>query len=284
MLWGWCGPDDTYPIRLPIKAFSFQLASSLLAVKVFPMLYRVKLDVFEGPLDLLLHLVKKNEVDPSDIPVAIITDQYLAYMELLQQLDLDIAGEYLVMAATLLHLKSRMLLPADENPEEDEGEDPRAELARQLLEYQRFKEAADMLARRDQLDRDVFTRLPVRDESETESDLIYDASLGDLLDALQEVLKRAAPEVVHEVILEPVSLRERLVGILDTLRERREMLFVEAFPVGSSRLHILTTFLALLELVRTRMVSVQQEERFGPITMVLAVSTDAPMPESLEHL
>ena len=248
------------------------------------MLYRVKLDVFEGPLDLLLHLVKKNEVDPSDIPVAIITDQYLAYMELLQQLDLDIAGEYLVMAATLVHLKSRMLLPSDENPEEDEGEDPRAELARQLLEYQRFKEAAEMLASRDQLDRDVFTRLPVRDETETESDLIYDASLGDLLDALQEVLKRAAPEVVHEVILEHISLRERLVLVLDTLRERKEMLFTEAFPSGSTRLQILTTFLALLELVRTRMVSVQQEERFGPITMALAVSADAPMPESLEHL
>jgi segregation and condensation protein A len=248
------------------------------------MLYRVKLDVFEGPLDLLLHLVKKNEVDPSDIPVAIITDQYLAYMGLLQQLDLDIAGEYLVMAATLVHLKSRMLLPTDENPEEDEGEDPRADLARQLLEYQRFKEAAEMLTRRDQLDRDVFARLPVRDENETESDLIYDVSLGDLLDALQDVLKRAAPEVVHEVILEHISLRERIVAILDILRERSAMLFTEAFPADCTRLQILTTFLALLELVRTRMVSIQQEERFGPITMSLAVSTDAPLPESLEHL
>jgi segregation and condensation protein A len=248
------------------------------------MLYRVKLDVFEGPLDLLLHLVKKNEVDVSDIPVAIITDQYLGYMELLQQLDLDIAGEYLVMAATLLHLKSRMLLPADENPEEDEGEDPRAELARQLLEYQRFKEAAEQLALRDQLDRDVFARSPARDESETESDVVYDVTLGDLLDALQEVLKRAAPEVVHEVILEHISLRERIVFLLDTLRERTSMFFSEAFPPSSTRLQILTTFLAVLELVRTRMVSVLQEERFGPITMTLAVSADAPMPESLEHL
>ena len=248
------------------------------------MLYRVKLDVFEGPLDLLLHLVKKNEVDPSDIPVAIITDQYLAYMELLQELDLDIAGEYLVMAATLLHLKSRMLLPVEENPEDDEGEDPRAELARQLLEYQRFKEAAEILARRDQLDRDVFVRTPMRDETEIEVDVVYDVTLGDLLDALQDVLKRAAPEVVHEVILEHISLRERIVSILDTLRERSEMFFTEAFPANCTRLQILTTFLALLELVRTRMVSVQQEERFGPITMALAVSSDAPLPESLEHL
>src|SRR5581483_4572708 len=111
-----------------------------------------------------------------------------------------------------------------------------------------------------------------------------DASLGDLLDALQEVLKRAAPEVVHEVILEHISLRERLILVLDTLRERKEMLFTEAFPSGSTRLQILTTFLALLELVRARMVSVHQEEQFGPITMALAVSSDAPMPESLEHL
>jgi segregation and condensation protein A len=248
------------------------------------MLYRVKLGVFEGPLDLLLHLVKKNEVDLSDIPVATITDQYLAYLGLMQQLDLDVAGEYLVMAATLLHLKSRLLLPVDENAEDEEGEDPRAELARQLLEYQRFKEAAGMLARRDLLERDVFARAPMPDDTEAEGEVLYDVSLGDLLDALQDVLKRAAPEVVHQVILEHVSLRERLVGIVDTLRGRREMLFAEAFPPGSTRLQILTTFLALLELVRTHMVHIRQEERFGPITMALAVSADAPLPEALERL
>lgn len=259
-------------------------ASSLKPQVLNSRLYRVKLDIFEGPLDLLLHLVKKNEVDLSDIPVATITDQYLAYLDLLQQLDLDVAGEYLVMAATLLHLKSRLLLPGDENPEEEEGEDPRAELARQLLEYQRFKEAAEMLAHRDLLDRDVFMRAPLRDEADTEGDAVYDTSLGDLLDALQDVLKRAAPEVVHQVILEHVSMRERLVTILDILRERTEVLFTDVFPVGSTRLQILTTFLALLELVRTRMVSVQQEDRFGPITMALAVSADAPLPESLERL
>jgi segregation and condensation protein A len=248
------------------------------------MLYRVNLGIFEGPLDLLLHLVKKNEVDLSDLPVAKITDQYLGYLELMQQLDLDVAGEYLVMAATLLHLKSRLLLPVDENAEDEDGEDPRAELARQLLEYQRFKEAAEMLARRDLLERDVFARAAMPDDTEVEGEMFYDVSLGDLLDALQDVLKRAAPEVVHQVILEHVSLRERLVAILDTLRERRAMLFTEIFLPGSTRLQILTTFLALLELVRTRMVHVSQEERFGPIAMTLAVSADAPLPETLEHL
>ena len=132
------------------------------------MFYRVKLDIFEGPLDLLLHLVKKNEVELPDIPIAEITDQYLAYLDLLKQLDLDVAGEYLVMAATLLHLKSRLLLPIEEAAEEDGEEDPRAELARQLLEYQRFKEAAHMLVSRDMLDRDVFTRPALPDEHERE--------------------------------------------------------------------------------------------------------------------
>lgn len=248
------------------------------------MSYRVKLDIFEGPLDLLLHLVKKNEVELSNIPVATITDQYLAYLDLLQQLDLDVAGEYLVMAATLLHLKSRLLLPSDETADEDEGADPRAELARQLLEYQRFKEAANLLNCRDVLDRDVFTRQPMRDETDGEQDLIYDVSLGDLLDALQEVLKRAAPEVVQQVILEQVSLRERLCAVLDLLRERTQTTFSDLFHAGATRLQMLVTFLALLELVRTHMVQIRQEESFGPIVITLAVRADAPLPDSLEQL
>jgi segregation and condensation protein A len=248
------------------------------------MSYRVKLDIFEGPLDLLLHLVKKNEVEIADIPVATITDQYLAYLDLLQQLDLDVAGEYLVMAATLLHLKSRLLLPGDEISDEEEGEDPRAELVRQLLEYQRFKEAADLLNQRDLLERDVFVRAPLLDETETEADVVYDVSLGDLLDALQEVLKRAAPEVVHQVILEQVSLRDQLCLVLDTLRERTQALFSDLFPPGATRLQILVTFLSILELVRTRMIHLHQEELFGPIVINLAVSADAPLPESLEQL
>jgi len=246
--------------------------------------YRVKLDVFEGPLDLLLHLVKKDEVDLTDIPIAKITDQYMSYLELFQQLDLDVAGEYLVMAATLLHLKSRTLLPGDEAAEEEEGEDPRAELVRQLLEYQRFKEAAELLNRRDMLDRDVFVRPSAREEGDLEQDVVYDVSLGDLLDALQEVLKRAAPEVVHEVVLEQISLRERICFILDTLRERQSVLFTDLFPLGVTRLRILTTFLGLLELVRMRMVHVLQEEQFGPITLSLAVDVDAPLLDSLEQL
>ncbi|MCS6925879.1 MAG: segregation/condensation protein A [Candidatus Binatia bacterium] len=248
------------------------------------MSYRVKLDVFEGPLDLLLHLVKKNEVDLSDIPVAAITDQYLAYLEMLQQLDLDVAGEYLVMAATLLHIKSRLLLPSDEVDEEEEGEDPRAELARQLLEYQRFKEAAELLNRRALLDRDVFARDPLRDEADSEQEVVYDVALGDLLDALRDVLKRAAPETVHHVMLEQVSLRERVCFLLDRLRERSSLAFADLFLAEATRLQILVTFLALLELVRLRLVTIFQEERFGPIILTLAVQPDAPLPEAIAQL
>ncbi len=255
------------------------------------MAYRVRLDVFEGPLDLLLHLVKKNEVDLSDLPVATITDQYIAYIDLLQQLDLDRAGEYLVMAATLLHLKSRLLLPSEEVVDEESGEDPRAELARQLLEYQRFREAAEMLDRNSMLGRDVFTRVPLRNEAIDGQDVVRDVmdeiddvSLGDLLDALQEVLKNAEPGIVHQVLLEQVSLRERVCLVLDLLRERTQVAFTDLFSTDISRLQILVTFLAALELVRTRIIDINQDERFGPIMLTLAVSADAPLPETLEQL
>ena len=252
--------------------------------KALSMFYRVKLDVFEGPLDLLLHLVKKNEVELPDIPIAEITDQYLAYLDLLKQLDLDIAGEYLVMAATLLHLKSRLLLPIEGSPEEEEVEDPRAELARQLLEYQRFKEAADGLIRRDMLDRDAFTRPPLSDGPTSEDDVVYDLSLGDLLDALQDVIARADSEEAQQIILEHISLRDCLCDVLDTLREKGEVLFDQLFPQDSTRLEVLVTFLAVLELVRNRMIHVRQEDVFGPIVASLAVSPEEPLPEALEHV
>ncbi len=244
--------------------------------------YRVRLDIFEGPLDLLLHLVKKNELDLSDIPVASITDQYLGYLDLLQQLDLDLAGEYLVMAATLLHLKSRLLLPAQEAVEEEVGPDPRAELARQLLEYQRFKEAAATLNRKLLLGRDVFTRPPL--PSPNQADHIHAVGLGDLLDALQDMLKKAEPELVHEIVLEQVSLRERVSVVLDLLRERGRATFTELFSADTTRLQMLVTFLASLELVRSRMIDMQQTAPFGPILLSLAVSPDAPLPPGLEQL
>ena len=252
--------------------------------KALSMFYRVKFDVFEGPLDLLLHLVKKNEVELPDIPISVITDQYLAYLDLLKQLDLDIAGEYLVMAATLLHLKSRLLLPVEVTPEEEDGEDPRAELARQLLEYQRFKEAAQVLISRDLLDRNVFTRPPMSGEQTGAEDVGYDLSLGDLLDALQDVIKRTDSEEAQQIILEHISVRDQRCAVLDILREKREVFFHDLFPPGTTRLQIFVIFLAVLELVRNRIIRVGQEEMFGPIVTSLAVSPEEALPEALEHL
>ena len=248
-------------------------------------LYRVRLDVFEGPLDLLLHLVKKNEVELPDIPIAEITDQYLAYLDLLRQLDLDVAGEYLVMAATLLHLKSRLLLPAEETPEEEEqGEDPREDLARQLLEYQRFKEAADGLLCRDLLDRDVFTRTPEETAPGLREDAAYNLTLGDLLDALHDVITRAQSAQAQRVELERISLRDRVYAVLDTVRARGSVRLDELFTRDASRLEVVVTLLAVLELAKTRMVRLEQAARFGPIVARLAVSPQEPLPPALEHL
>ena len=234
---------------------------------------KVKLDIFEGPLDLLLHLVKKNEVEVANVPIATITDQYLAYLDLLHELDLDVAGEYLVMAATLLHIKSRALLPEEEQ-EEEEGEDPRARLVQQLLEYQLYREAAEGLARREMLERDVFTRPPTPGENEDEEEVLLEVSLGSLLDALQEVLKRTAAGAAHAFVIEEVSLTECLCAVVDKLRAEGEMLFFDLFSQDTPRLRVMVTFLALLELVRTRMVRIRQEELFGPIRISLAVPVE----------
>jgi len=237
---------------------------------------KVQLEIFEGPLDLLLHLIKKSEVSITDIPIALITEQYLATLELMQGLNLDVAGEFLVMAATLIHIKSRMLLPpGDEEEDEEEGGDPREELMRRLLEYQRFKEAAQELESRDILKRDVFVRSPEPSE-ETESVAFEEVSLFDLLSALRRVLERFPKEDVHEVTVEKISLREKMQGLLDELHKKGKALFQSFFETAASRMEVVVTFLAMLELVRLRAIRVAQEERVGPIMLELA----APLEEA----
>lgn len=240
----------------------------------------VKLEVFEGPLDLLLHLIKKNEVSIADIPIATITEQYLATLELMQSLNLDVAGEFLVMAATLIHIKSRMLLPpGEEEDDEEEGGDPREELARRLLEYQRFKEAAEELEQREILKRDVFIRRPeVPDEIEAGG--FEGVSLFDLISALRQVLERFPEERFHEVTLERISVREKMSFLLDDLRRRGKVVFQSLFEAAASRLEIIVTFLAMLELVKIRAVRVGQEARDGPIVIELA----APLEDIQERI
>ena len=223
-------------------------------------------------MDLLLHLIKKNELSITDIPIATITEQYLSTLELMQGLNLDVAGEFLVMAATLIHIKSRMLLPPgeDEDEEEEEG-DPREELIRRLLEYQRFKEAAEELERRELLSRDVFVR---RSEAPEEAETVgfESLSLFDLLSALRHVLERFPEERIHEVTLETISVREKMSFLLDELRRRGKVIFQSLFETATSRLEVVVTFLAMLELVKIRAIRVWQEERIGPVVIELAAA------------
>jgi segregation and condensation protein A len=236
---------------------------------------RVQLEIFEGPLDLLLHLIKKNEVSITDIPIAAITEQYLSTLDLMQSLSLDVAGEFLVMAATLIHIKSRMLLPAgdEEAQDDEEGGDPREELVRRLLEYQRFKDAAAQLEQREILTRDVFVRAGAPPE-ETPTPTFREASVFELLSALRRVLDRLPQNDAHEVMLDKITVREKMTLLLDTLRSGEEVLFERLFSDMKTRMEVIVTFLAMLELVKVRAIRIVQEELGGPILIQPAVGSD----------
>ena len=251
---------------------------------------RVQLEIFEGPLDLLLHLIKKNEVSITDIPIASITEQYLATLELMETLSLDVAGEFLVMAATLIHIKSRMLLPAGaDEAEEDESDDPRDELVRRLLDYQRFKEAADQLEQREMLSRDVFVRSATPVE-EAAVPTFRELSVFELLNALRRVIDRLPKDVFHQVELDKVTVREKMTLLLDKLRAHGRVLFEELFNEAKTRMDVVVTFLAMLELVKVRAVRIFQEELTGPIIIEAAASmvqaaelANAEEPEEEQH-
>ena len=235
---------------------------------------RVQVEIFEGPLDLLLHLIKKNEVSISDIPIASITEQYLATLEVMQAFNLDVAGEFLVMAATLIHIKSRMLLPlTDAEDDEEEGTDPREELVRRLLEYQRFKDAADQLERRELLTRDVFVR-SVAPAEEVPAPGFREVSVFELLTALKQVLDRLPKDVVHEVMLDKITVREKMTLLLDHLRAQGKTLFESLFAEVKTRMEVVVTFLAMLELVKVRAIRIFQEEATGPIQIEAAAGIE----------
>ncbi len=235
----------------------------------------VQLEIFEGPLDLLLHLIKKNEVSITDIPIATITEQYLAALDLMQTLSLDVAGEFLVMAATLIHIKSRMLLPAggDDEADEDEGVDPRDELVRRLLEYQRYKDAASELEQREILTRDVFIRAAPPME-ETGPRGFREVSIFELLGALKRVIERLPKDAVHEVTLDKITVREKMTLLLDKLRIQSQILFEALFDDVKTRMEVVVTFLAMLELVKVRAIRIVQEEMAGPIVIEAAAGMD----------
>jgi len=234
-----------------------------------------QLEIFEGPLDLLLHLIKKNEVNITDIPIATITEQYLATLELMQTLNLDMAGEFLVMAATLIHIKSRILLPESdaETDEEEEGGDAREELMRRLLEYQRFKEAAGELGQRDVLTRDVFVRATAPTEKPLPT-AFRDLSVFELLTALRRVLERLPKDEFHEVTLEKITVREKMTLVLERLRVDGQIMFESLFTDAGTRMAVIVTFLAMLELVKIRAIRIFQDRLDGPIIIEAAVGVE----------
>ncbi|MEN6467349.1 MAG: segregation/condensation protein A [Smithella sp.] len=239
--------------------------------------YAIKLDIFEGPLDLLLYLIKKNEIDIYNIPVALITQQYLEYLNIIKSLNLDLAGEYLVMASTLIHIKSRMLLPAPEEPSaEDLEDDPRAELVRQLLEYQTFKEAATELSQRPLLERDVFKRsaaLPEETKKTTDDDELIEVSIFELIEAFHNIVARLDKKELMEIDLEKLSLTDIINDVMERLTLEKNLTFEELLGERKDRRRVVYTFLALLELIKLKMIKAYQTAAFGVIRIFPAVES-----------
>jgi segregation and condensation protein A len=223
----------------------------------------VFLDAFEGPLDLLLYLIRRQNLDILDIPIADITRQYMDYIELMKDLRLELAAEYLVMAAMLAEIKSRMLLPRV-HAEEDDEQDPRAELIRRLQEYERFKQAAEDLHELPQLGRDVFpveVEVPYKDIEHPPPEV----ELGDVLLALKEVLHRADLFSSHHIAREPLSLRERMSRVLETVNAERFTQFTDLFDIAEGRQGVVVTFMAILELIKQQLIELVQADTFAPI-------------------
>jgi segregation and condensation protein A len=235
------------------------------------MTFQIKLDMFEGPLDLLLHLIREHQLDILDIPMATITDEYLRHLALMRELDLDVAGEFLLMAATLIHIKSKMLLPPEETAEgeEAEQEDPRAELVSRLLEYKRFKEAAQTLGLLESESALLHRRgAPVMD-LEVEGPL--QVSMVELLRAFRDVLSRADKAVPLEITPEEINVGQRIVMLMDRLAAESPVEFSRLFGNATRRVEIIVTFLALLELLRRRLATTRQSEAMGSIMIYRAV-------------
>jgi len=225
---------------------------------------RVALPTFEGPLDLLLHLIREHRIDVFDIPIALIAEKYNQSLAQMAALDLDVAGEFLVMAATLAHIKSRLLLPRTETPgeqgEAEEQGDPRAELVRRLLEYQKYKDAAQQLARNPLLGRDVFARRITPASGPREPATLAEVSVYRLIEALDRVLKALEPRIGHEVVRDQLTLSAAMQDIGTRLRPGQRITFLKLFEGQRTRAAVVVTFLALLEMVKLRLVRIHQDD------------------------
>ena len=236
--------------------------------------YEVKLEIFEGPLDLLLHLIHKNEVDIFDIPITTITEQYLAYLDMMKALNISVAGDFLVMASTLIHIKSKMLLPGIN--EGDEDEDPRDEITRPLLEYMRLKEMAEELSEREILGKDVFTRQDFSlDQEQIDAEVPrLDVSLFQLIDAFKRIMEKLEPGADLTLEHEKWSIKEKSQLIVSFLKQRGEMFFDEIFTEDRNVSELIVTFLALLELVHIGLVKVFQPSISSGIRLVAHFDQD----------
>jgi segregation and condensation protein A len=238
----------------------------------------IRLPLFEGPLDLLLYLIRRERIDIHDIPIAPITRQYMEYLDLMRELNLDVAGEFMVMAATLIHIKSKMLVPVE--PTEAEGDeetvDPRDELVRRLLEFQRYKEAAGVLHQQAQIRAAQWTRpdtvLPRFDDAGEE---MLEAGLYDLIAAFKEMLDRRKTLLAHEVESEGPPVEQRMEELLAMIHEGESLEFLELFATLNTKSEMIVTFLALLELIRLKRVRVYQRGMFGPIRVFRPVGPPA---------
>ncbi|MBF0522672.1 MAG: segregation/condensation protein A [Candidatus Omnitrophica bacterium] len=244
--------------------------------------YKLKLDIFEGPLDLLLYLIKKDDIDISNIPISRITEQYMQYIEMMKILNLDMVGDFLVMAATLMQIKSRMLLPPDPVADGEVPIDPRDELARRLAEYQRFKEIADELKEKEADRRNLFSREIGEDASrqirEDAKEIYFEASLFDLINALSDALKRTPEEVLHEIIQEEFTVEQKIHEVLHLLLEKDAVTLTEIFSRSRSKIEVIVTFLAVLELIRLKEIKAVQKELFAEIEVLRNKDNLAPIP------
>jgi segregation and condensation protein A len=246
------------------------------------MSYKIRLDIFEGPLDLLLYLIKKDDLDISKIAIKEVTEQYLQYIEMMKMLDLDVVGDFLVMAATLIQIKSRMLLPPDPEDVEEEEEDPTDELVRRLHEYKKFKEIADDLKEKELFRKDLFPRN--MDEEITQQikadakEVFFEANLFDLINALSDALRKKPEDIIHEITQEEFTVEQKIHDLLHLMLDKAHVMVAELFSAARSKTEVIVTFLAVLELIRLNEVKIIQKAVFGDIELLR--NKDNILPES----
>ncbi|MFA5092678.1 MAG: segregation/condensation protein A [Candidatus Omnitrophota bacterium] len=234
--------------------------------------YKIRLDIFEGPLDLLLYLVKKDHLNIYDIPIAKVTAQYLEYINFMQLLDLNIVGDFLVMAATLMQIKSKMLLPAEELAALEEQEDPRAELVKRLLEYEKFKQVAENLRQREVGQQEVFkrpkTETPAEYKTPDKEETYFEASIFDLINAFSKALKDIPREVFYEVVKDQFTVEQKVHDILHLLLIQTEVKLSELFQKSKTKIEIVVIFLAILELAKMKEIIARQDAEFEDIVIL----------------